>query len=265
MLRSSTCWKHRLSAMKQPEIRQGPGPERQKERLARWLAEWRVEQTLSAAAQAGEATLGKGGDAPIPLLGPLARTTSGEAEPAVGQIRLFSPEIPTAGLRPVYIAVLRNSGQDGFVTAPFSRFAEPALLGEIETGHSKTPFRVLCLWNARPVAAVVLSLSWRVAELSAEEVADALCLYDHLTSGHPLPAALAAKLGPPLVHPDDPRQIYRNREAVRMDRLLEEGPRCKGTAGPHLYPRPGSTDLPMAAEPREEYGAEPGGPSDQDQ
>ncbi|MCE9616472.1 MAG: hypothetical protein K8T26_19535 [Lentisphaerae bacterium] len=231
--------------------------ERQRAQLARWLAEWQVDQAMGASPwEAGPRPpgivrewggAGGGGWGGAGLVADLAA----EPAPDVGQIRLLAPAaMSSSQVRPLYVAILARDAAGACEVAPFSRFAEPAFAGEWLTGRAALPLRVLCLWNTRALDATILATSWLVDALSLEELADAQAVRTHLTEGRTLPSALAARVGPPLFHPDDPRHAYRYRETLLMDGI--------GRAGGTSYERDaGPNDLRRAAEDREPFGTPP--------
>ncbi len=238
---------------KLPRLRIGRAEPWQRERLARWLAEWELEQDLPI-----ESRVIGGNKRPVDKTLPVAPL---EAEPAVtpGQVRLLSPEIPVAANRPVYLAVLSNQGANAFLVAPYSSFAEPAFPGEFVTGREAPPLSVLCAWNAGAVDARVLAKSWLVDELSAHELDEALSVLRHVRDGASLSPELERRSGPPLWHPADPRETYRSEAAALMRALADdEGAQGRGNpgSGPLIYPT-GSGQLPLAAEPRAKYETRP--------
>lgn len=228
----------------------GPVPEWQKARLARWLHEWQIEQVLRAVPRDDlEGT--KEDERPSVKLAPDLEAAPTDDEPTLarGQVRLLSPEVSGAGDLPVYVAILDVDEHDRPLAVPFSRFAEPGLPGELETGITARPLRVLCLWNARRLPHATLSKSWLAAGLAAPETETLASACQCVNSGEPLPAELLTRTGPPLVHPDDPRHIYRARESMRMDRIA-------GTQVTYLLHEAEQRDLPLAAEDGPEYDAE---------
>jgi len=243
--------------MSTPELRSGPVPEEQKERLARWLAEWQIEQSL-AAGNGDEESSRDGEDRSPPDSKGLVAPTAEEPGLDVGQVRLLSPEIPAAADMPLHVALLDRVAPGVFLAAPFSRFAEPAIPGELQTGRVETVLRVLCPWNARPIPMSTLRRSWIVSDLTEQERRDALCVYRHVKEGESLSAGLASRIGPPLVHPDDPRLVYEARENLRMDRIVREGAETEDSTRPDLYAAGEKDDeLRLAAESPEEYGGDP--------
>ena len=79
-------------------------------------------------------------------------------------------------------------------------------------------------------------------------------LYRHLNSGAPLSVVSPDRIGPPLLHPLDPRHGYLAEEAdLLAGHLAESGGEGAEASDTLTYPMPGSTRR-MAAEDRPEYG-----------
>lgn len=189
----------------------------QRERLARWLLEWRLDQALASGQRVTEA--------PAPtddFAGATDAPLESEPAPATGQIRLLAPVGEATAARPRLVAVIECDAQGRWLVAPFGRFADPALSGEWATGRDQLPLRVLCLWNARWVGADSVRLGWVVGQLTPEERAAAQAVLAAGGDTASLPDALRAQVGPPLGHPDDPRLVYRERERVVMDGIVRE-------------------------------------------
>lgn len=227
-------------------------------KLALWLEEWRICRILR----------------PVNLNDPAAPTGSADvknnhavsadagndpelkARPRLqsGQIRLLRPgQMDLPQERPVYVLLLKRQSHKSFLVAPFSRFANPAVPGEWQTGLRALPLRVLCLWNARRVAVPVLLEAWFCGSIEAVLVSQAVAIWRHLKEGTPVCAATMALLGPPLKHPMDPRRTYLEEERE----LLDAHPGIVGEAGGKCsllrYGNP-SSNLRMAAEERNKYG-----------
>ncbi len=245
--------------MKTVEWSSGPVPEEKKERLARWLAEWQIEQSLTAGDGDEETEPSRDGEerSPSDREG-LVAPTADEPGPDAGQVRLLSPQIPAAGDMPLHVALLDRVAPGVFLAAPFSRFAEPATPGELQTGRTERALRVLCPWNARSIPLRTLQKGWIVSDLTEQQRQDALCVYRHVHKGDPLREDLVHRIGPPLVHPDDPRLVYEAREDLRMDRIVREGAELEESPLHDLYAaRKQDDDLRLAAESPGEYGDEP--------
>jgi hypothetical protein len=180
-----------------------PAAAGQRKRLARWLAAWAMDRALRDDTATAR---GPGADPPRP--GPPVRH---------GQIRLLHPVTPAACARPLYLAVLDPAGPESRLAVPFGRFTEPAFPGELATRRRAPCLRVLCLWNAAPVPDRVLRQSWMAGRLTAAEQRDALAV---LRTAQPSPA-LCRRMGPPLVHPLDPRHVYRQEDLEVMAELQD--------------------------------------------
>ena len=174
----------------------------QREMLAAWLAEWRLEKELPPPQQENSAPSGNG----------QAVSEQSESDKTVGatgaalrpgDIVLLPPDGETSSVRPVYVALL-DAGPDGsWLCAPFSRFSTPAMEGEYATGRNFDPLRVICAWNANSLPRDVLARGWIVERLGASDVKT---LADFaLKRRAELPPA---RRGPPIVHPLDPRREY---------------------------------------------------------
>ncbi len=176
----------------------------QRERLATWLAAWRLDRAMAAAdgdaaetAEAGEPAAG----ARAAGVAPRAEYAARAAPPRAGDVLLLKPLTPLTRRRPVYVLVLGRGGARGTrQVAPFARFEVPATPGEAGTGLAPPPLRVLALWNRRTVpAARLAALAWPVLRLSRTQRLEAS-------------AAGETRRGPPLVHPLDPRHDYLDEE-----------------------------------------------------
>jgi len=121
---------------------------------------------------------------------------------------------------PVYILVMQPAVRNKWLVVPFGRYASAAVPGEWSTGMTAVPLRVLCFWNARSVHADVF-LPGAAHKLSAKKMQDVQIVYDFVMSGGDLSQSLSKGLGPPLVHPADPRYEYLEEERKRLDDHVE--------------------------------------------
>jgi hypothetical protein len=206
-----------------------------RQRLAAWLWEWEADRRLQRAAEE-DGTTPQVCRYPVPL--------KRGAAPAAGQIRLLPPSTPATCERPVYVALLDRDGSRGWRVAPFGRFALPALPGELALRRSAVHLRVLCLWNRFLVSESLLRAAWPAGRLGPSERSNVAVVLAAL-EGAPLPDRLARRVGPPLVHPLDPRHAYV--EEARGLRLAFEAAESESVL-------PGDA-LQMAAERRGIYGA----------
>ena len=247
--------------MKLPTLDIQPVPQWQKERLDRWLSEWKIDRILidegerekrnevslsPASASRLTDTQGPTGQDVKDMIAPVSKEPDMES----GQIRLLSPDISGAECRPVYLAVLNEPKPGAFLAAPYSRFAEPATDGELLTGRQDSCLRVLCLWNARHVPKEVIEKSWSVDKLTDDEVSSALAVIDCITNEMALPADLKERVGSPVQHPLDPRHLYQQEEMEMMETILENR---KSSVRSFPYEIKKRQDLPLAAESLEPY------------
>ena len=181
-------------------------------KLAEWLVEWELERLLA------ESTTAKS-DARVRSAGRagLSRGMYDRDDLAEGDIRLLAPspssEPPEC---PLYVAVRPSERQDYLWWVPFGRFATPALASEWRTGMKHLALRVLCFWNAQEVEKGRAPPSWRVRRLTERQRADILTIHQSLENGEILPDRLRKGMGPPLVHPLDPRHEYQAEDRERV-------------------------------------------------
>lgn len=187
-----------------------------RQQLAAWLREWELDQLLQPA--------GPVADHP-PVRGAAVELVMHRRAPAEplqsGAIRLLVPQTPATDRRPVYVAVLRQQAPAAWWVAPFGRFGVPGLPGELATARTALHLRVLCLWNLTVLGVDVLQAAWPVGRLTQPEWRATwqvlACARD---PGRPMRGALARRVGPPVVHPADPRHLYQEQEAAVWDGLV---------------------------------------------
>lgn len=174
----------------------------QREMLAAWLAEWRLEKELPPPPQEDGVPSGEDrtkfgqsdSDKTVAAAGAVLRP---------GDIVLLPPDGETSSARPVYVALLDARQDGGWLCAPFSRFSTPATEGEYATGRNFDPLKVVCAWNADYLPRDVLARGWLVEHLGAPDLE---VLADFALSRRAeLPPS---RRGPPIVHPLDPRREY---------------------------------------------------------
>lgn len=211
--------------------------------LAAWLKEWAIFLALEK--QRGE------GPPRAYARGASARVVKTSEPPlAAGQIRLLQPRGPAARDRLRYFAVLDLERSGDALIAPFGPLAVPATPGELRTRERALGVRVLCLWNARRVPACRIGGTWFVGWLDAVTLSEARAVRECLARGEEQSWRRAARAGPPLRHPLDPRQVYLARERAGWDELLGEESAAAATAS---YPCPVPSALAWAAEERASY------------
>jgi hypothetical protein len=175
-------------------------PSSHRETLAAWLAERAMDQTLAD-------------DAPRFSFRRAVRYDEPAVTPKPGEVYLLRPA--ETGWGPVYVLVLEPS-QVGWRVIPFGRYATPAVPGEWATGFDAVPLRVLCAWNSRVVRPEVL-LPGVVKRVAPPRFAGCVSMYRQITTHEPLTKKASVLLGPPLIHPADPRYAYLDEERERVD------------------------------------------------
>lgn len=237
--------------MNLPRLNLRSASDEHRERLARWLIAWEIDLELRAAERDSQGPPGPVADVVAATDEEIPVTpTSSEPAPEPRQIRLFSPRISAARDRLLYVAVLAAAGPGQFLVAPYGRFTEPCVAGELLSGRDAGPLTVLCLWNAAEITTATLAESWVIDRLSANELAEALSVRHHLLSEKAPTPQLAERIGPPLWHPADPRRRYLQEERRVMERL------SGGSAGAPAYPTLDPA-WPIAADPHDPYGPAP--------
>ncbi len=215
-----------------------------RKRLWHWLQEWETDLLLRQATKPNQSETFPPSDA----------TSSAPCGTDIawnpGDIALLYPTPPN---RPIYTLILECMDNRTFLICPFSRFAEPATPGEWITGSQTIPLRVLCLWNSHVADSTVLGRGWRSGRLSQPQLVSALELHDHMNSGAPLVLADPSDLGPPLIHPADPRWLYMEEESRLLDETmttLAHRPHKRQLNENWMTPR---SFWPLAAEPPPTY------------
>ncbi|MDD5706966.1 MAG: hypothetical protein PHR35_13670 [Kiritimatiellae bacterium] len=217
--------------------------------LEAWIREWKVAARLEREATDGtvvslrpDSPRQDGSSAPR-----ADRTRIGAVRPlTAGAIVLLPPDAEYTRRRPVYVALVGDAHPGAWLAVPFGRFQHPATPGELATGRPATPLKVLCLWNRGPLEEARLRRGWRVGTLTSRERGWVACWLT-LQPGETAPAALQQRLGPPLIHPLDPRHQY-----LQEERCLWLPRPCLAEKSAGYAPRSHGT-LPMAAETPPEY------------
>lgn len=198
---------------KLPDISFIPVAKGQKQHFAQWLVFWRKEQEFKKIDHRSLLP-------PLQVINPPKRPVNVhpyENRPLrLGEIRLLAPHLTPEADEPVYVAVVSEWKPVGFLVAPFSRFTVPALTGELFTGWKEPRLRVLNVWNSYSLSPDALAESWLVDHLSPEECRVARAVFRHAMFGHDLEPALQDRIGPPIVHPEDPRLTYQQEELQRL-------------------------------------------------
>ncbi|MEI7819496.1 MAG: hypothetical protein WCK55_01160 [Verrucomicrobiota bacterium] len=251
---------------KLPAIRFVPRPDWQKKRLAEWLEEWNLEQKLRGDTESetpsqdrhfpvigavvglmNTPALLRTADFAADIVrrlssakapSPPAVSPDGEAmrklvrefdrPVAVGQVRLLSPELTPDSDRPVFIAVFGEWDEAEVLIAPFSPFSVPATTGEWLTGRTTPVLQVLEVWNARSVPNAALEESWRVDAFTDAECKGAWHVFEHDAFGKALDPEFEQQVGPPLVHPEDPRRRYQDEEVALLAKFQASAQSMQG-------------------------------------
>jgi hypothetical protein len=238
---------------KLPSLHLLEAPAWQRERLQSWIEEWTLDLGLRGALQ----------EIPNEVLAPaikmfpdraldLARPYDEEVE--VRQIRLLGPTVAPDADRPICVAILGDTPDKLFLTAPFSRFGTPATPGEWLTGRDTAALRVLSIWNTRLFDSTYLKKSWLIGELSDAESAAAWEVFESQMAAQPMRNTLASQVGPPVVHPKDPRLLYQVEEAALFDAVAvvaekpSSGVVTEFVALRKIYEAAMEEELPLAAD-----------------
>lgn len=215
---------------------------RRRRHLAAWLQEWALDGRLRGAPEAAAMPCRFAPAPSSPAVGQAPRAGA----PRPDDILLLPPGNAATRLRPIYVAVLEQLTPGSWLVAPFGPFSLPALPGELRTARRATPLRVLCVWNRATLPTAPLAAAWRVGRLQPRERAWVVALLAHEREATALPAALAARLGPPLLHPLDPRQEY-----IEEERALWLPERTHLAEAAAVYQPRTEAELRLAAENRE--------------
>jgi len=234
---------------KLPKTRIIPSSMAQKRALARWLNEWRIDKALL-----DEGVLQAAGEPHRVATEHKRIAFRYDSEPVrVGQIRLFHPFSKETHARARHIVVLKGCDDGSWLVAPFGRFNEPAVPGEWRTSLRVPVLRILCLWNAHPISESVLGRSWVVGCMSASKVAQALAIHKCLAEGKEVLGPLGKRVGPPLMHPLDPRIEYMEEERDWFASVAAKGAVEARAIHPWALSDGGVSALPRAAESRGKY------------
>jgi hypothetical protein len=230
-----------------------------KQRLQSWAADWAAQRLLSETPFAspepptpadptqagGSFTVSAGGSLAGMLLAQLTSavtpddaqkaelgglftvSAAGLRTPRVpilrGQIRQLNPDLNPAWTRTVIVLVLSldETTQQALVV-PFGQFAQPAFDGELATHLDDESLAVLCIWNATLVPLACVRRSWWLEDAFDDLLRNADALHAARSQRQPVPEALQDHIGPPIVHPLDPRHDYLDLEAGLLNDLRED-------------------------------------------
>lgn len=190
----------------------------QRNHLRRWLREYAVWRELEA--------VPPGPDAPANPPGQGDVDFSREPAPAWGQIRLWPAK---NAFDPPFYALLNTQHYGGWDVLPVSPFSTAALPEELQVMEAP-PLQVLQGWNLRRISAGQACHSWYAGQLPETERFRLSLFCAWIGSGEAVPLPLEGRVGPPRVHPLDPRHDYLEAEYVRADRALGPASRSGGQA-----------------------------------
>lgn len=244
--------------MKQlPKARIVRVPIHQKRALSQWLNEWWIDKLLRENGQGSSATGRESSGTTNKPSCALYDVKSAEG----GQIRLFHPFSDKTAERPRYVVVLKENGDGSWLVAPFSRFSEPAVPGEWKTGREVPALRNLCIWNARLLPGSAIARSWVVDRMTTSRISQAVAIHRLFVKGKELPRSLSRRVGPPLLHPLDPRHEYLEEERAWFSALTAKHPSGKHIDSPYTPAEGSGRTLPLAAEERCKYTSHKGRPA----
>jgi hypothetical protein len=200
-----------------PKLKWKPKPCEKVHRLARWLQQWKWSQEGPDNIGRRAASIRHTFDLNDPEVAEqiaerLTQAAKTDPAPEAGQIRLLSSAVLPSADRPVYVALLNDSGSNTLLVVPFGPFLEPATTTEWLTGRDAGALSVLCLWNARTLPKEVLLRSWFVDTLTVPEQTDALAVFRHAATGADLEDRLLSQVGCTITKPNDPRLAYQAQE-----------------------------------------------------
>lgn len=203
-----------------PQIRFQEPPQWQRERLRKWLLEWKLHLGME------EDETGIAGDSAEKLLPHADSDLSDpkrpfDAEIRPGDIRLIPFAKPDSLDLPLFCSVLSLWPEEDettenrlWVTCLFSRMGEPGLPSEWQTGED-LPFSALSLWNSQLVPEGFLRNTWCLETWPDSTRQKALSIYKAWFLGQDIPADLSEEVGPPIRRSDDPRNQYLLQEQER--------------------------------------------------
>lgn len=140
-----------------------------------------------------------------------------------GEIRQLNPDLKPSWLRPVLVLLLTvDQERQRALVVPFGPLARPAFQSELSTGIEDESLAVLSVWNAVWLPADLAARSWVVEQASASLLTDIESLRAALVNKQNPPESLADRVGPPLLHPTDPRQSYVDSEESLLEDLNAE-------------------------------------------
>lgn len=242
-----------MNAIGPPTRRTRASIEAERRKLAAWWAEWDLSLHFKDMGEPLEKPLPPAADR---LSRPLF-DRYGAKPPKPGEIHLLAP-LKENDDRPLYMLVLSVDSGAEQAWIPFSFLATPATPLEWRTGWRARPLQVLAFWNARRVISHRWPNGWRTGRLTPTQRARVQQIHNAFQRDGQLHDTETDRIGPPLLHPADPRHAYMLEERERVDLHLDFPTGLKGQQserGPYILENlEDSHHWLLAAERRAAYG-----------
>jgi hypothetical protein len=185
-------------------------------RLSNWLQEWNLRNEMLKVGPPSESENKSGEN-----LNAASLVDYTDDPIQIGDIRILRSRLIGETDLPVYVAVISEWVDGDWLIAPYGEFSEPATTGELLTGREDLGLRVLCLWNAHSISSEDLSFSFLEDRMTDEERNDSWEVFRAVSTGDDLPQHLSKRIGPPIVHPKDPRIAYQEEFKELMSPIRE--------------------------------------------
>ncbi len=173
------------------------------QRLSNWIQEWNLRNEMLKDGPPTDSTKNPGEN-----LNAASLVNFSDEPIQAGDIRILRSRLIGETDLPVYVAVISEWEDGDWLIAPYGEFSEPATTGELLTGREDFGLRVLCLWNAHTISSEDLMFSFFEDSMTDEERKDSWEVFRGVSTGDDLPEHLSKRIGPPIVHPKDPRIAY---------------------------------------------------------
>lgn len=192
------------------------GTEFWERRLSNWLQEWNLRNQMLKDGPRKDSDEKSGEN-----LNAASLVNFSDCPMQVGDIRILRSRLIGETDLPVYVAVISEWEDGDWLIAPYGEFSEPATTGELLTGREDFGLRVLCLWNAHTISSDDLSFSFFEDRMTDDERKDSWEVFRAVSTGDDLPQHLSKRIGPPIVHPKDPRIAYQDECKEMMSPIRE--------------------------------------------
>ena len=186
------------------------------QRLSSWLQEWNLRNEMLKDGPPTDSTKNS-----VENLNAISLVNFCDEPIQVGDIRILRSRLIGETDLPVYVAVISEWEGGDWLIAPYGEFSEPATTGELLTGREDFGLRVLCLWNTHSISSEDLSFSFLEDRMTDEERNDSWVVFRAVSTGDDLPQHLSKRIGPPIVHPKDPRIAYQEEFKKLMSPIRE--------------------------------------------